>query len=348
MCIMNKQFFMKYVLLTITICAPHCSYAMWSSLLDYLSLDMLGALSEQRDALYDELYAAVREKNVHLIKKLLSWRICPEERFKAYALALKLNGTSTKGFEIAKLLLEKGPNPLISWNDVRPLQVAIVEQSPQVVEYLINNGNKKVLNENPGALLVYACAKASDHDVKKIVKLLIDAGVDVYARNGNTSRYSPLEIAARRNHLPLVKLLVYRGGILYGERWDHDKACEVTRFLNGVQVCCQTRYYHKVDWLLDENNALRKDVKQAVFNIEIRHFCRPHISDICKIWLTRYYLFLKTKQSKLLKSFFQKTTLTLNERKIFKKYDLVFEDHEARWNMAYEFGGYFDCKINYQ
>lgn len=109
-----------------------------------------------------------------------------------------------------KVMLEADPNLLESKGeyDSTPLLVACGKQQLEVVQFLIEKGAN--INSRMKFGVSVLCA-AIDKDVKcyRLVKLLIDQGIDLNVREGDYE--TPLQSAVRNNNCAVVKLLIDHG-----------------------------------------------------------------------------------------------------------------------------------------
>lgn len=127
--------------------------------------------------------------------------------------------------ELARLLLDKGADVnATDKEDNTPFRLAILNHHTEVVKLLIdqvNNGSNEETSYNSNSLLHDAAFPGN----KEVVKLLIEKGADINARDGSGNTL--LHKAALNGYLEIVQLLLSQGANVHAKNKNKDTASEL-------------------------------------------------------------------------------------------------------------------------
>jgi len=151
-----------------------------------------------------DIYQAVRDGNIQLVEKFLKNDPNLLDAKNEDAMT-PLNLAAEKDqYEIAKLLLQKGADPLLGDNENSgPLHLAAISGSKQIAELLMKNGvDINYTDINGMNALHFALSRRQ----AEVAKFLISKGADV--KGVTNTGFSTLQLAAICGDLDIVKLLI--------------------------------------------------------------------------------------------------------------------------------------------
>ncbi|KAL9043543.1 MAG: hypothetical protein Q9214_003274, partial [Letrouitia sp. 1 TL-2023] len=156
------------------------------------------------------LWMASERGDDKIVQLLLNNGADPNLHFGKNGTALHV-ATRESHVTIIRILIQKGADiNMYSWRYGTPLYAASKHKSSRVIEVLLENGADPNTRSDEYGGALYS---ASENNSLAAVQLLLEKGADIHA---SVTRYekpgcTPLQVASRRNHKDVVRILIDHG-----------------------------------------------------------------------------------------------------------------------------------------
>lgn len=204
------------------------------------------------------LFSAVKGNDLETVRTCLKYgnALTPLDEFQAFHLAC-IKGA----IDIIKLIFDTDPDSLYgkmdfksSYHNMSPLHCAIMDDSYEVVEYLVNKGADKFdVDLVQGSPLLFAASISAWKSVEVLIRLGGNANEDArrFLRSLSGEKYksgfSVIHYACRDGNIKILELLINCGSNLRLKNVENETA---------LHIAARMGRYKMIEMLLDSNKGM--------------------------------------------------------------------------------------------